>query len=106
MKLKFKLKGMMVEVKELPNGLAITIEAIPKHPPAQCATISSLLEQRINACKTLQELLHLLFTTTEKTEAVMALFDLKIEALEKQGFSIHQSFKTNNNGSTSSAQFA
>ena len=106
MKIKFQLKGLVVQVKELPNGLSITIEAVTKHHPAQCATIPSVLEQRINACKTLSELLHLLFTTTEKTEAVMALFDLKMEALEKEGFSIYQPFKSNNNGSTSSAQFA
>ena len=106
MKIKFRLKGMVLQVKELPNGLSITIEAITKHSPAQCATIPTALEQRIKACKSMRELLELLFTTTEKTEAVMALFDQKINALEREGFSIHQTIKTNNNGSTSSAQFA
>ena len=97
---------MVLQVKELPHGLSITIESVTKHHPAKSATIPSALEQRINSCKSMRELLEQLFTTTEKSEAVMALFDQKMEALEKEGFSIHQSFKTNNNGSTSSAQFA
>lgn len=96
---------MQVEVKELPHGISVTVQAHSSRP-TESRSVSPLLEQRINACKTMRELLELLFTTTEKTEAVMALFDLKMEALEKEGFSIHQHFKTNNNGSTSSVQFA
>ena len=105
MKITFRLKGMMVEVKDLPTGISVTIQSI-NYPSGESQGVSPFLEQRINACKSMRELLELLFTTTEKTEAVMALFDQKMEALEKEGFSIHQSFKTNNNGSTSSAQFA
>lgn len=105
MKIRFRLKGMLVEVKELPNGISVTIETI-NHRPAESRRVSPLLEQRINGCKFMRELLELLFTTPNKTEAVMALFDLKMSALEKEGFTIHQPFKQNNNGSTSSAQFA
>ena len=101
MKLKFQLKGLVVQVEELPNGISVTILS-KKHRPAESQAVSPQLRQRINSCKSLTELLGLLFTTTEKSEAVMALFDRKMEALEKEGFSIVKPFKTNNNGSASS----
>ena len=106
MKIRFQLKGLLVEVRGLPQGLSITVRA-HSAPPAEAAGVSPLLRQRINACKTMTELLQLLFSTTEKTEAVMALFDQKLEALERgEGFSFYQPFKPNNNESTSSHSVA
>lgn len=104
MKLRFHLNGLSVAIDFLPQRLQITVMA--SNSPVESQSVSPLLKQRINACKTMRELLELLFSTPDKTEAEMALFDQKLEALEQEGFSISKTFKSNDNGSASSQSIA
>lgn len=86
------------------GSIDITI-TIKKKRRSESAAVPKDLLQRIDGCKSLTELLQLLFSTTQKTESVLAAFDAKIEALEKEGqtLSLHPLNSTNNGSTEASA---